>query len=77
MELPLLAGRIRILGLVHREQRADHPEVLRFGCSGNVVGNLGSKMLPRYGKCSIQLDDRGKLAGSGELGGLNWDKPGW
>ena len=37
-------GKIRIFGLVCREQRLDHSEDLRLGC-GSVVGNVGSEML--------------------------------
>ena len=44
-ELPLSAGRKRILGLVYREWRTEHSEEIRFGCCGRVVGNMGSEML--------------------------------
>ena len=44
LELRLSAERIRILGMVHRKRRVVHLEELRLGCSGSVVGNLGSKV---------------------------------
>ena len=47
VELSLSAGRIRVLGLVCREQRAEHSEELRLGCSGSMVGNLRSEILAR------------------------------
>ena len=45
MELPLLAGRIRILGLVCREPKAEPSEELRLGCCGSLERNLESEML--------------------------------
>ena len=39
----LIGGKIRILGLVHREWRAECFEELRLSCSRSVVGNLDQR----------------------------------
>ena len=45
--LPLSAGRIRMLGLLRRERRADFSGLEILGCWGRVVGNVESEMFDR------------------------------
>ena len=72
VELPLSAWRMRMLGLVRRERRAERSEELRESGGEFMVGNVSKDV----GNVMFNRVVRGELGGSAELGGMNLERLG-